>query len=60
VGDSEALAAAMRRLMELPPEARRRMAEAARAGAARFDIRQVVSRWEDLYRELQENAPGWM
>ena len=55
--DPAALAAAMLRLARLPPEERRRMSQAARAHAVeRFDLNTVLDRWEQLYRELLEQA----
>jgi glycosyltransferase involved in cell wall biosynthesis len=51
--DPEALAGAMRRLMELPSRARRRMAEDGRAHlAAEFGLERVVGMWEELFHEL--------
>jgi glycosyltransferase involved in cell wall biosynthesis len=55
-GDSAALAAAMSRLAALALEARQRMSSAARASSARFEIQDVVSRWEACYRELLESG----
>ena len=60
VGDAGTLGAAMRRLMEMPAGARLSMSEAARREAGRFNIQTVVSHWENLYRELLENAGRWM
>jgi glycosyltransferase involved in cell wall biosynthesis len=52
-GDTAALAAAMRQVMSMPDEERRRMGLAARARVVeRFDARRVLAAWEDLYREL--------
>jgi glycosyltransferase involved in cell wall biosynthesis len=57
IQDPVALAAAMKRLAELPPEARARMAESARAHAlAQFDIRTVATQWEQLYLDRLEAA----
>jgi glycosyltransferase involved in cell wall biosynthesis len=57
VQDPVALAAAMKRLAELPPEARARMAESARAHAlAQFDVRTVAAQWEQLYLDRLEAA----
>jgi glycosyltransferase involved in cell wall biosynthesis len=40
----------MRRLMELPPDARQALGRAARERAvARFDIRRIAEQWEALY-----------
>ena len=51
-GEPQALAAAMRRLMDLPTPARQGMGEAARQLAlARFDLGQITSQWERLYRQ---------
>ncbi len=60
IRDAGALGAAMRRLMEMPANARQAMSEAARRQAGRFTIESVVSRWEELYRELLEKADRWM
>jgi len=52
-GDPEALAAAMRRIMALPKEERRRIGLAARGQVvARFDQVIVLGMWEELYREM--------
>ncbi len=57
VSDPAAMAAAMSRLQSLPPDARERMARAARARAKeRFDIQAVVSVWEATYRDLLERS----
>ena len=51
-GMPDAIAAAMLRVMELPPDARRAMAEASRAHAEQsFDVERVVDTWEQIYRE---------
>ncbi len=55
-GDPAALAAAMARLVNLPPAAREAMARAAREHAARFDLALAASRWEALYGELLQSA----
>jgi hypothetical protein len=46
----------MSRLAALALEARQRMSSAARASSARFEIQDVVSRWEACYRELLESG----
>jgi glycosyltransferase involved in cell wall biosynthesis len=52
-GEPVALAEAMSRLVDLPAEARQRMARAAREHAlARFDLRVVADQWERLYDQL--------
>jgi glycosyltransferase involved in cell wall biosynthesis len=49
-GDAGALAGAMSRLAELPPESRQALGRAARERAlARFDIRRIAEQWEALY-----------
>jgi glycosyltransferase involved in cell wall biosynthesis len=49
----EALARACRELVEMPPEARRRLGVAARQRILKaFDLRITVSRYESLYEEL--------
>jgi glycosyltransferase involved in cell wall biosynthesis len=48
-GDADALAAALRTLLLDPPR-RRRMGEAARAGALELDTEACVARIEDVYR----------
>jgi glycosyltransferase involved in cell wall biosynthesis len=55
--DSDALAAAMSRLVSLPGGARAQMAHAARARAVeRFDTDTVIAEWERTYRELLERV----
>jgi glycosyltransferase involved in cell wall biosynthesis len=57
IQDPVALAAAMKRLAELAPEARARMAESARTHAlAQFDVRTVAAQWEQLYLDRLEAA----
>lgn len=52
-GDPAAFAAAMSRLADLSPEARREMGRRAREHAlACFDVHAVAARWEELYRQL--------
>ncbi len=52
-GDLEALTSAMTRMAEVPGAERAAMSREARALAlARFDLRTVVERWEQLYRAL--------
>jgi glycosyltransferase involved in cell wall biosynthesis len=51
--DSEALAGAMLRLMALPDNDRRALGERGREYVqAHNGLRQSVTRWEDLYREV--------
>jgi glycosyltransferase involved in cell wall biosynthesis len=58
LGNAEALAAAMSRLMALPAGERRALGLAAREHVvAHFEAGIVLSHWEDLYREL---LPKWM
>src|SRR5690606_28075878 len=48
--DVKALAAAMNRVMALPPQEREAMGAAARAHAsAHFEMEEVTTRWEELY-----------
>jgi glycosyltransferase involved in cell wall biosynthesis len=55
--ESDALAAAMTRLMSLSPEVRTQMARQARDHAiACFDLPRVASQWEDLYNQLLDTA----
>jgi glycosyltransferase involved in cell wall biosynthesis len=52
-GDAETLAAAMRRVMALPEEERKKMGLAARGQVvARFDSNVVLNMWEELYRGI--------
>jgi len=52
-GDSEALAAAMMKMMALPEAERRAMGRAGRAHIeANYSLERVVDQWEGLYREL--------
>jgi len=54
-GESDSLAQAMMRLMNLPPEERNRMGELGRQHIVEnFDMERVVDRREELYRELLE------
>ncbi len=51
--DSNALAGAMLRMQQLPPEAREAMGRAGRERVVRtYDIENVLDRWEALYQEL--------
>ena len=51
--DSAALAGAMLRMQQLPPEAREAMGRAGREHVVRtYDIENVLDRWEALYHEL--------
>lgn len=52
-GDSEALAAAMMKMMALPEVERRAMGRAGRAHIeSNYSLERVVDQWEELYREL--------
>lgn len=52
-GDSEALAAAMVKMMALPEAERQAMGKAGRAHIeANYSLERVVDQWEGLYREL--------
>lgn len=52
-GDPEALARAMLRLLEMPPDERGRMGGAGRARVmGEYDMEKVVDKWENLYGEL--------
>jgi glycosyltransferase involved in cell wall biosynthesis len=51
--NAQALAAAMRQMMAMPPAQRRAMGEAAREHVAlKFDLERVLNQWEQIYREL--------
>lgn len=51
--DSSALAAAMTRMMELPPPTLRQMGEAGSAHArSQFELGMVVDQWEEMYEQL--------
>ena len=54
---ADALAEAALRLLRLP-ELRRRMAQAARQEAARYDVRETVSALLALYEEVRANTAG--
>ena len=56
-GDVDALAAAMLRLVE-DPDATRRMGQAARQTATRYDLSVVGGRWEELLVELAGPPQG--
>ncbi len=57
VPEPGALAGAMTRLMTLSPETRERMSREARTRAlACFDLLQITSQWEHLYRQLLDRA----
>lgn len=57
-GNAETLAAAMSRMMSLPVAERRALGLAARDHvAAHYETAVVLSKWEDLYRELLDK---WM
>ena len=52
-GDPTVLAEAMRKVMTLPPEERKRMGEAARRRVEEhFHIDRVVEKWEEIYERL--------
>jgi len=58
-GDPGALATAMRTLMGLPSEARKRMGAAGRERTVtRFDIERVLDAWEELYEAGIAGAQG--
>jgi len=55
--DGEALAAALRRLLELEPEGRRQLGAAGRSRVlSRFSISQIAERYEELYEEVADDA----
>jgi glycosyltransferase involved in cell wall biosynthesis len=57
-GDALALAAAMTRLMQLPPHELQAMGHRARQLIIdRFNLESVLDRWESLYNELCETYP---
>jgi glycosyltransferase involved in cell wall biosynthesis len=57
-GDTLALAAAMTRLMQLPPHELQAMGRRARQRIIdRFSLDSVLDRWESLYNELCETYP---
>jgi glycosyltransferase involved in cell wall biosynthesis len=58
-GNPQALSEAMRRMMEMPGEQRKRMGEAGRAHIRKeYDMTRVVEQWEDLFVELMSgNGP---
>lgn len=57
-GDALALAAAMTRLMQLPPHELQAMSHRARQLIIdRFNLESVLDRWESLYNELCETHP---
>ena len=57
-GDAAALAEAMTRLMQTPPEKRRTMGQRARQNVIdRFSLKAVLEQWEALYNELLTRNP---
>jgi glycosyltransferase involved in cell wall biosynthesis len=55
--DATALAGAMNRMIQLPPEERRAMGERARQGIIeRYSLEAVLDRWEALYRDLLKQS----
>ena len=55
--NAAALAAALRRLLELGPEGRGRLGAAGRSRVLeRFAIGEIVQRYEELYAEIAEHA----
>lgn len=51
--DPEALARAVRRMLEMSPDGRRRLGEAARRRVVeKFQLKKIKERYEDLYAEL--------
>ena len=58
-GDIDALAATMRHLMLMPPEARFAIGECARQLVCeRYSIERVLDQWETLFDELQSRGPS--
>jgi glycosyltransferase involved in cell wall biosynthesis len=58
-GDDAALAAAMKRVLDLPDEERARMAERGRQMARdKFEIQRILDRWEALYGGLLIEKSG--
>jgi len=52
-GDSEALATAMLRLMDMPEEERRALGDrGAECTRAQYGVSRALDRWEELYREV--------
>lgn len=52
-GDDRALAAAMTRMMQTPPEERKAMGDRARQWVIqRYSLEAVLDRWESLYSDL--------
>lgn len=57
-GDPDGLAAAMTRVMAMPPDQRRAWGETARRHVdSTFRIDRIAVRWEELYRELLGRPP---
>jgi glycosyltransferase involved in cell wall biosynthesis len=57
-GDADALRGTMDRLMETPPKDRRVMGERARQRViAHYSLKEVLDRWEELYRDLLASNP---
>ncbi|MGQ9733307.1 MAG: glycosyltransferase [Candidatus Zipacnadales bacterium] len=57
-GDADALAAALRRLLDLTPAERRARGQRTRdLAAARFDIRNVMPQWYHVYKRALERGP---
>jgi glycosyltransferase involved in cell wall biosynthesis len=57
-GDAEALAAALRRLLQLSPEERRARGQQTHdLAASRFDIRNVMPQWYHVYERALEGDP---
>jgi glycosyltransferase involved in cell wall biosynthesis len=55
--DSRALAEALRRLIELGPDGRRRLGQAGRARTLEhFSIREIVRRYEELYEDVMADS----